>query len=104
MNGGRRQGRDAVNCTYTVILRREPEGSYTVLVPALPGCLTYGETVGEALRMAEEAISCHVESLLEQGEPVPAEGPTISFERETLTEGFLFRVTTTVRDEEPTYA
>ena len=32
----------------------------TVLVPALPGCVTYGQTIDEALRMAEEAIHCHL--------------------------------------------
>ncbi|MBM3476093.1 MAG: type II toxin-antitoxin system HicB family antitoxin, partial [Armatimonadetes bacterium] len=69
-----------MTCTYTVLLRREPEGSYTVLVPALPGCLTYGETIPEALRMAEEAIGCHVESLVLQGEPVPEEGSVLSID------------------------
>jgi len=87
------QGEGIVTCTYTVFLRKEPEGSYTVIVPALPGCLTYGDTIPEALRMAEEAIGCHVESLVLQGEPVPEEGPVVSFETGELTEGFVFRVT-----------
>jgi predicted RNase H-like HicB family nuclease len=65
--------------TYTVILRPEPEGGYTVLVPALPGCVSYGATIGEALRMAEEAVTCHVEALKELGKPVPEEGPDITF-------------------------
>ena len=41
---------------YRVIFRREPEGGYTVNVPSLPGCITFGETVEEALEMAKEAI------------------------------------------------
>lgn len=88
--------------TYTVLLRKEPEGSYTVVVPALPGCLTEGRTIPEALEMAREAIECHLESLLQDGEPIPDEGPTLSIERENLTEGFLFRVT--ARPEAPAYA
>jgi len=93
-----------MTCTYTVVLRREPEGSYTVLVPALPGCVTYGETVPEALRMAEEAIGCHVESLVLQGEAIPEEGSLLSFDSEGLTEGFVFRVTARIEVEAPAHA
>jgi antitoxin HicB len=32
---------------YRVLLRKEPEGGYTVIVPILPGCVTFGETVDE---------------------------------------------------------
>lgn len=85
--------------TYTVILWKELEGTYTVFVPALPGCLTYGETIPEALRMAEEAIGLHVECLLEQRRPVPQEGPIVSFETENLTEGLVFRVSVTLGEE-----
>ncbi len=42
--------------TYRVLLNREPEGGYTASVPTLPGCITYGETVDEAIMMAKEAI------------------------------------------------
>jgi predicted RNase H-like HicB family nuclease len=89
---------------YTVFLRKEPEGSYTVLVPALPGCLTYGDTIPEALRMAVEAISCHVESLVLQGQPVPEEGPVVSLDTDDLAEGFIFRVSAPVEVEEPAHA
>lgn len=38
---------------YTIIITADPDGSaYNVTVPALPGCLTYGETVEEAIEMA----------------------------------------------------
>jgi antitoxin HicB len=98
------EGEKAMTCTYTVFLRKEPEGSYTVIVPALPGCLTYGDTIPEALRMAEEAISCHVESLVLQGEPVPQEGPVLSLETSELTEGFVFRVSASIDTKEPARA
>ena len=39
-----------------VLLREEPEGGYTVYVPARPGCITYGENITEAMTMAREAI------------------------------------------------
>jgi predicted RNase H-like HicB family nuclease len=57
--------------TYRILLNREPEGGYTVTVPALPGCVTYGENVDEAIAMAKEAIELYIESLIEHNEPVP---------------------------------
>jgi len=90
--------------TYTVILRQEPEGGYTVLVPSLRGCVTWGRNIVESLQMAREAIECYLESMLKHGEAVPEEGPVVSFEREDLDEGFLFRVTATVAEEAAAYA
>jgi predicted RNase H-like HicB family nuclease len=65
--------------TYRVVLRKEPEGSFTVLVPALPGCITYGETVEEAMKMAEEAIELYVEELEARGEEVPDDSNTLEY-------------------------
>jgi len=64
---------DMRTLSYRITLRKEPEGGYTVLVPALPGCVTYGKTVEEAIEMARDAIKRHVESLIEDGEAVPVE-------------------------------
>ncbi len=46
---------------YRILLRREPEGGYTVTVPMLPGCVTFGETIEEAITMAREAIELDLE-------------------------------------------
>jgi len=54
--------------SYRVLLRKEPEGGYTVVVPSLPGCVTYGDTVEEAIEMAKEAIELYIESLKAHGE------------------------------------
>jgi antitoxin HicB len=59
--------------TYRVLLNREPEGGYTANVPTLPGCITYGETIDEAISMAKEAIGLYIESLVAHNEPLPAE-------------------------------
>jgi predicted RNase H-like HicB family nuclease len=60
---------------YTIILYPDmDEGGYTVTVPALPGCITQGETIEEAIAMAKDAIRLHIESLIADGEPVPEEG------------------------------
>jgi predicted RNase H-like HicB family nuclease len=59
---------------YTIILHSDPEdGGYTVTVPALPGCVTEGDSVEEALAMAKEAITGYLESLEKHGEPIPEE-------------------------------
>ncbi len=61
------------NLNYRILLRKEPEGGYTVTVPTLPGCVTYGETVDEAIEMAREAIELYIEHLQEKGEEIPTE-------------------------------
>lgn len=49
--------------TYQVVLTPEPEGGFTVTIPALPGCISYGKTVAEAQTMAGDAILCYVASV-----------------------------------------
>jgi len=56
---------------FNIILRPEPEGGFTVIVPALPGCVTYGRTLAEAKKLAKDAISGYVASLRKHNEPVP---------------------------------
>jgi predicted RNase H-like HicB family nuclease len=51
--------------------RDEPEGGYTVTVPALPGCLTYGETFEEAMTMLSDAIAGWLAVAKEEGFPIP---------------------------------
>ena len=56
---------------YKVLLRKENEGGYTVTVPTLPGCVTYGATIDESLLMVKEAVEGYIESLKEHGEAIP---------------------------------
>ena len=56
---------------YTVLFEPAPEGGYTVIVPALPGCVTEGETLEEAKQMAADAIKCYCQGLLKDGESLP---------------------------------
>jgi len=65
--------------TYRVLLRKEPEEGYTVIVPSLPGCVTYGDTVEEAMDMAKEAIDLYIESLRAHGEEVPTDKETLEY-------------------------
>ena len=56
---------------YLVYLQPAEEGGYVVSCPALPGCVTQGETEEEALEMVRDAIEGYIESLRKHGEPVP---------------------------------
>lgn len=64
---------------YKVLFRAEPEGGYTVIVPSLPGCITYGDNVQEAKIMAKEAIELYLESLIEHNEPIPNDNETLEY-------------------------
>ncbi len=58
---------------YTVIYEPQPEGGYTVLVPALPGCISEGDTIEEARSMAADAIRGYCRSMLAEGLPLPVD-------------------------------
>ncbi len=64
---------------YRILMRKEPEGGYTVTVPSLPGCITYGETIEEAIENAKEAIELYIESLAAHGEEIPTEEKTLEY-------------------------
>lgn len=57
----------------------EDDGGYTVTVPALPGCVTEGDSVQEALENAQEAIAGYLEALKIQGRPLPDKDPQMFF-------------------------
>jgi predicted RNase H-like HicB family nuclease len=68
-----------ISRTYRIVLRKEPEGSYTAIVPALPGCITWGENIEHAMVMAKEAITGYIEVLKEEGEPIPDDNETLEY-------------------------
>jgi antitoxin HicB len=49
----------------------EPEGGYTVTVPSLPGCISYGETFEKAMDMIKDAMVGWLAVAREEGVPVP---------------------------------
>ncbi|HHX95005.1 MAG TPA: toxin-antitoxin system HicB family antitoxin [Clostridia bacterium] len=60
---------------YRIVLHPSPEGGYAAEIPELPGCISQGQTIEEALKMIEDAKLCWLESAIEDGaiipEPVP---------------------------------
>jgi predicted RNase H-like HicB family nuclease len=70
---------------YTVLLDPdEGGGGYTVTVPALPGVVTQGDMVEEALEMARGAIALYLEDLVADGEPIPTEDVAPQLARVTV--------------------
>jgi predicted RNase H-like HicB family nuclease len=62
---------------FNIVLRPEPEGGFTVIVPALPGCVTYGRTLVEAKKLAKDAITGYVASLKKHNEPIPTDDDSL---------------------------
>lgn len=63
---------------YTAIFEPADEGGYVVYVPALPGCVTEGDTLEEAMAMIKDAITGYIKSLNKHHEPIPEEkGPSL---------------------------
>jgi len=58
---------------YNLIFKPEPEGGFTVIIPSLPGCVTYGKNLEEAKRMASDAILGYLQSLKKHHEPIPTD-------------------------------
>ena len=59
--------------TYNLIFKPEPEGGFTVIVPSLPGCVTYGKNLTEAKKNAKEAINAYLASLKKHEEVAPSD-------------------------------
>ena len=65
--------------TFLVAIHKDPQSSYGVSVPDLPGCISAGDTISEALIMAKEAIELHLEGMLDDDLELP--DPTESVEQ-----------------------
>ncbi len=63
--------------TFQLVFEADPQGGYTVTVPALPGCITYGKDMQEARAMAREAIELYLEDMAEKGEDAPEPDTTL---------------------------
>jgi predicted RNase H-like HicB family nuclease len=58
---------------FTVVLEREDDGGFVASVPALPGCVSQGDSRDEAMKNVREAIEVYIEDCRESGEPIPSE-------------------------------
>ena len=62
-------------------LQPEPEGGYTISVPSLPGCISYGSTFEEAMEMVKDAMAGWLAVAREEGMPIPEQFEAIQLAR-----------------------
>lgn len=69
---------------YVALIHKDPASDYGVSFPDVPGCVTAGRSLDDARRLAEEALSFHLNSLEQDGEvaPEPSSLETIMSEPE----------------------
>ena len=56
---------------YVALIHGDNEPGFGVSFPDFPGCVSDGDTVGEAIRRGREALAFHIESMAEDGEDIP---------------------------------
>ena len=59
---------------FPIVIHKDSDSDYGVVVPDLPGCFSAGRTIDEAMEMAKDAIELHIEGLIEEGIPIPRTG------------------------------
>lgn len=82
---------------FAAVIHKDAGTGYGVTVPDLPGCFSAGDTLDEAIESAAEAIACHIEGLLLDGQPVPEAAPLETHQaNEDYRNGLWILVTTDV--------
>lgn len=61
-----------MKCVFPAVFTEEPEGGYSVLVPDLPGCVSCGDTLADAMRMGRDAMAMWLCDAEDKDEPIPA--------------------------------
>ena len=56
---------------YFALLRKEPDSDFSIDFPDFPGCVTAGETLEEARKLAAEVLEFHIDGMLEDRLPIP---------------------------------
>ncbi|QCI14741.1 type II toxin-antitoxin system HicB family antitoxin [Pseudomonas putida] len=56
---------------FPVVLHKDIDSVYGVIVPDVPGCFSAAQTVGQALRNVQEALALHFEGLVADNEALP---------------------------------
>lgn len=60
-----------MNLPYTIIIKQSSDGIYEASIAELDGCLSHGDTIGEAIKMLLDAKRCWIETNLEAGDVIP---------------------------------
>lgn len=74
---------------YTVIFEPAEEGGYVVSVPALPGCVSEGDTFEEAVEMIKDAMKGYLAVLKKEGLEIPKEEDEVVVTKISIPEPFI---------------
>lgn len=69
---------------YTAIFEPVEEGGYVVTVPALPGCISQGDTFEEAVTMIKDAMQGYLAVMNETGKEIPEEKSDVIITKVTV--------------------
>ena len=78
--------------TYTVVVLHEQDGRYSAIVPAM-SVASWGHTIPEALRMVEDALQLHLESLEAHGDPIPSDPTAFEVDMGDAADAVIYKVT-----------
>jgi predicted RNase H-like HicB family nuclease len=73
-------GPKAILMRYTLVLEREADGGFVATVPALPGCVSQGDSRDEVMKNIRKAADLYIEDCIASGDPVPTEAGREYFE------------------------
>jgi len=59
--------------TFRIIIEPDERNTFHGYVPSLPGCHTWGKTIDKTKKNVKEAIKCHIQGFLKDGESIPQE-------------------------------
>lgn len=79
--------------TYQGVFEPTGNGAFSVYFPDLPGCTSYGKTLSEAQRNAQDALRLHLYGMEQDGDPVPAPSATPEVDPETAAGYVIYPVT-----------
>jgi predicted RNase H-like HicB family nuclease len=65
---------------YIAFIHKDPDSDFGISFPDFPGVVTAGETLNAAVGLAHEALTLHIEGMIEDGEEIP---PPSTFEQIT---------------------
>jgi len=60
---------------YPAIFHKNGDGSYTISYPDLPGCITEGKSLGNAMYMAQSALTQWIDYLTDKNQKIPDASP-----------------------------
>ena len=77
---------------FPVIIHKDETSGYGVTVLDLPSCFSAGDSIEEAIMSSHDAITCHLEGLPVDGEPIPERAPLESHRASDDYEGGMWAV------------